>query len=427
MGILDVLFGPRTVRHIVTLATDGRGRASTGTSSAATGSKDIKIGDTKIDYKKYELAIRRHPLVARAVDLRASLVLGKGFKIVCDDKKSLDCVNDFILKVNHNVKNGSRFNFFMKQLVKDADAFGNSWQELIFNSSTKQGMDLKRIHPVTFDFKRGNDEKIIVDDFGNPVAGAWKNEDGGYSPTDIPLDAIIHHAHNFLGDEILGISMLEPCYQTLSRLMNIEEGIAESILRHGFPIYDIEIGGVGPYDKLGEDEFSAIEEQMKGLNERSELTHGPNVKTKILESQRTSNMRSYPDHFVEMVCSNFGLPKWLLLAAGDIVSRAAAQEMTKLIPATIEPLQEALKFTLEDQLFRKVIEAAGLSDVPTIEFEDMIPVDIYRAARGISTAAGVNISGQPLITIDEARRMLKIPQPKAAATLPINQKMSATT
>ena len=136
----------------------------------------------------------------------------------------------------------------------NADIFGNAMDELLFTpAGTKEkpmdpenAKDLQgftAIHPINIDLQRKMDEKI---EFKGNVPKGWvfkRDPEGDYSGgIKLPLGRVAHLIYNKIGDEILGMSSIEPVFKTAERHLKVEEGIAHGVLTYGNPTRDFIVG-----------------------------------------------------------------------------------------------------------------------------------------------------------------------------------------
>ena len=177
--------------------------------------------------------------------------------------------------------------------------------------------------------------------------------------------------YHILGDELLGHSILEPVYKTFTRLINIEEGIANGIVRHGSPLFHVQIGDETHPPSAKQIDDAA--EAAKGVNARSEFITPYNYKIKVLESYSLKNIDRYTQMYLDEISASTGLPQFILTGSGEGTNKSTADKLIKLIPSAFEPHQLQLKLTVEQQLLKPLFELNGMGEFPTIEWNEMLP------------------------------------------------------
>ena len=153
--------------------------------------------------------------------------------------------------------------------------------------------------------------------------------------------------------------------------MNIEEGIATAIFRHGFPLYDITVGSEErPPTK---EQLDQAVDEVRGLNFKSEFVHPPNYKVKLLESFSLTNTGSYTDIYLNNIASALSVPKFLLMGTAKDLSRSSAIELIKMLKPDIKDNQNKIKLVVEEQILKPLMEMNNIDEVPEVIIGD-IPI-----------------------------------------------------
>ncbi len=322
---------------------------------------------TKKGKKLLYTIYRRHPTVFQLTRLRASIGV-PSVDIITDDPRAQRVVAKFLNNL-HPTSGLIFLRSFLRDLWRATEIFGTSFTEPLWNREHMNYVGLKNIHPISMDLLRhhGENSKVKLDKFGNPVG--WLEEIGNTNQKkEHDFDKIKYLVFNQISDEIFGLSSIEPIYKTVWRLMNIEEGIASAIFRHGFPLYDITISGAQEGRPPTKAQLDDAADQVKGLNFKSEFIHPPNYKVKLMEAFSLGKGEDYTNTFLDMITSASGLPKFYLLGSAKELSRASAQEIQKIIGPGIEPSQEKLKLFFEKEILAPLMKANHIKEVPELVF-----------------------------------------------------------
>ena len=323
---------------------------------------------TKKGKKLLYTTFRRYPLVFQALKLRAALAI-PSIELKTDDPKAERVLAVFLSNL-HPASGLLALKSFLRGLWLDAELFGTSFIDPVWNKQKTQYLAFKKIHPISIDLKRkggGFGQEVEMDSKGNPTA--WVQEINN-KKHELPFDDIAFLSFNQIGDEILGVSLVEPIYKTTWRLMNIEEGLATAIFRHGFPLYDITISGGIDGRPPTKEQLDDAAKQVKGLNYKSEFIHPPNYKVKLLEAFSIGKGEDYTNNFVNLICSATGLPRFFLLGSGKDVSKAATPEMLKIIKPSLEENLAKLKLFFEEQVLKPLMDANHIKEVPELIIGD---------------------------------------------------------
>lgn len=394
--------------------------ALTGWSKASDDRSEIAFSDTTYFQKpegKMELEIlyRNNWAIFKAINVRANLLSFRGAKLVCKSDESKKVTNDFLKRMHPTRPMLALQNSFRNRSI-NADVFGNATDELVFTpTGTKdkpvpvsKAKDLQRftpIHPINIDLQRVTNSDVIK--FKNNVPVGWifhrdpvVTYTGG---TKIPLDRVAHLKYNTIGDEILGISTIEPIFKTAERLLKVEEGITQGILTHGNPLHDVIVGDEShpPTKKM----IDAVATEVEGLNMKSEYVHPPWIRVGQIESFSLGKSPNYVQPFVTAIAAATSVPEFVLLGRGEGTNKATAQAMINFIHQAIEPLQQAQSMYFEEQILAPLMKLHNVEDVPMVEWNEILPRNPNDYANVIQVLTQAMIGGKHIITAEEAREM----------------------
>jgi hypothetical protein len=309
---------------------------------------------------------RRYPLITQAITLRSALAI-PSVHIKTTDKQTEKVIALFLAKLHPCPESRLlALRTLLRSLWVDAELFGTGFIDPQWNKKKTEYVSFKKIHPVSMDLLRtgegGFSNSVQMDKKGNPKG--WIQEINN-KKKELSFKDITFLSFKNIGDEILGISLIESVYKTTWRLMNIEEGLATAIFRHGFPLYDITISGGIDGRPPTKEQLDDAAKQVGGLNYKSEFIHPPNYKVKLLEAFSLGKGEDYTDNFVSLICSATGLPRWFLLGTGKDISKAAP-DMLKVIKPSLEENQTKLKLFFEEQILYPLMKANHITDCPEL-------------------------------------------------------------
>ncbi len=366
--------------------------------------------------KLLEIMYRNHWLVKKCINVRANMLSFRGLKIVCESDEAQKAIDEFLKKMHPTRPMLALQNSFRNRSI-NCDIFGNAFDELLYlpigtkknPADPKKATDLigfTPIHPINLDFKRDvTGEKII---FKNNVPEGWsfKKDPTSVDQIDLPLDRIAHLKYNVIGDELLGMSSIEPVYKTGERSLKIEEGITQGILTHGNPLHDLIVGDEAhpPTKKM----IDNVSNEVKGLNTMSEYVHPPWIRVGQIESFSLGKSPNYLQPFITAICANFEVPEFIALGRGEGTNKATAQAMINFIHQTIEPLQQAQALYFEEQILAPLMKIKNIDEVPMIEWNEILPSSPIELAAAINTLSQTFINKKCIITYEEARELLNL-------------------
>ncbi len=316
---------------------------------------------------------RRYPVIFQAMTFRAALAI-PSVNIKTDNPKAEKVIAKFLSNL-HPSSPYIYLTSFLRDLWLDTEIFGTSFLDPIWEKNKQNYLGFKKIHPISIDLLRDHGEStgVKLDKNQNPVG--WLQEVDN-KKKELLFKDIAFLTFTTIGDEILGISRLEPIYKTVWRLMNIEEGIATAIFRHGFPLYDIQVSGGMEGKPPTKEQLDNAAKEVRGLNYKSEFIHPPNYKVKLLEAFSIGKGEDYTSSFIDNIASISSLPKFLLMGTAKELSRASAQELLKMVKPGLVPSQDKLKLFFEEQILKPLMEANHITDIPQLEIGEIPLIDL---------------------------------------------------
>ncbi|TET75147.1 MAG: hypothetical protein E3J56_00975 [Candidatus Aminicenantes bacterium] len=358
---------------------------------------------TKKGKKLLYTIYRRHPTLFQMCRLRSSIGV-PSVEIKTEDTAAQKVIAE-MLKNLHPSGGLTFLKSWLRDLWIVTDVFGTGFVEPLWDKKHMNYLGLKNVHPISMDLLRQHGEKSLVkvDESGNPVG--WLEElENQNKKKEHAFDDIKYLVFNQIGDEILGLSLLEPIYKTTWRLMNIEEGIASAIFRHGFPLYDITVSGAQEGRPPTKAQLDDAAKEVRGLNYKSEFIHPPNYKVKLMEAFSIGKGSDYTDTFIDMITSGSGLPRFFLMGSARELSRASALELQKPIQPSIKPSQEKLKLFFEKEILEPLMKANHIKEIPELILGEFKPATVKeeheesgREKRGLQHFAEKKLPGLYLV------------------------------
>ncbi len=317
---------------------------------------------------------RRNSLTFKSVKTKAAIAIPSiSFKY--NNPKEEAVVNMFLNNL-HPASGLLQLTSILRDLYIDTTAFGTGYLDPIWNKKKTMIDGLKKIHPISMDLLRdsgfGEGGEVKLDKSGNPVGWIQRINN---KTKELSFENVAYLTFNIIGDEWLGISDLEPIYQNVWRLMNIEEGIATAIFRHGFPLYDIKVSGASEGRPPTKEQLEEAAKEVTGLNYKSEFVHGPNYTIKLLEAFSMGKSQDYVEPFIDQVIAISDLPKFVLLGSSEDLSKASASELIKFIKPLLRPSKDKLKLFFEEQILQPLMKTNHINTVPQLIIGDVKLLD----------------------------------------------------
>ena len=325
--------------------------------------------------------------VARAINVRADTMVTKGYKIVGEDEKAIEACTNLIEE-----SGGPRL---FTQLAINTDIAGDGFLEKIYSKDKKAILKLKHVHPLTMTFKKDiTTDKIMVDSNGQPIGYVqyYMDKTGTEQIKPVPLDRISHFRFNVLGDEFTGLSAIQPGYDTIVRLMNMEYSAAEAAVKSANPLIVVHTYSKSPKQVA---QWATILGNITGKDELF-LPEDMEIEFKAPGAQ---NFSDYAAYFLDAVVATFGVPKAVLLGQGGSGgNRAESIVLTRHFYSQIRRNQLSLEEFFYE-IFLEYAELAGF-EAPKLLFDDVAE------DASVASDQAIALYESGLITREEAREIV---------------------
>ena len=328
--------------------------------------------------------------VARAVNVRADTLVSRGYKIVGADDTGVKVCHDLI-------ENSGGINLF-RQLSINTDISGDGFLEKVYNTAKTKILKLKHVHPLTLSFKKHakDTNKIIIDSkTKEPVGFTQKtiDHDGKELEKDIPRDRISHLRFNTLGDEFTGVSTIQPGYDTIVRLMNMEYAAAEAAVKTANPII------VGTTNTRSPNQVALWGQVLGRINGREQV-FVPEGMTLNMLSPGPQNFSDYSEYFLNAVVAAFGVPSSILLGESSHGNRAESVVLSRHFYSVVRGNQKYME-EFFNEIFKEYAKLHGF-EPPVLVFNDLA-TDMH-----LNSKTAIELFTSGLITKEEARKMIGV-------------------
>jgi len=285
-------------------------------------------------------------------------------------------------------------------LHHNTDIAGDGFDEKIYNKKKNKILKLKHVHPLTLEFTKDDKTgKIILGPDKEPKSYTqyYIDSEGKEQKRIVPKENIEHLRFNTLGDEFTGISTIQPGYNTIVRLMNMEFSAAEAAIKTANPLI------VGTANTKSPHQIAQWGQVLGRISGQEQVFIPDGMKLEML-SPGQQNFSDYADYFLNAVVATFGVPKSVLLGASDGGSnRAEGIVLTRHFYSLIRSNQRYIEDFM-NKIFKEYAYLAGFKP-PKLVFED-----IAEDAAGTAQAA-MELFQAGLISREEARNMIGLEGP----------------
>jgi len=334
---------------------------------------------TKVPESKLEKIYRLEPLIFNGINMLSRLIVTPFFLQYPEGTKEneKEIWEDFIKR--------TKLDSYLYLVTKDALLYGNGWLEIIYNVDNTDILGFNPINPDEIDYKRTGDAQIELDEMGQPVGFKWTNVLRG-GEKELKIEEVVHIKFYTLGDDFLGISLIEPLYKSAIIKLNIEDALGNAIHRRTFPLYVGYIGSEKAPDLIiQEEKLKQLSLDLAKASHKASFAFPWYYKIEKIEPSDLSSLQVHLDHFVNLICSGLGIPKGLLIGTGDV--RGALEAQLHDFEKEIITYQSMLQRQVEDQIFKRFQRIKDLTSLPTIVWKPISPQTALSRARRLGILA----------------------------------------
>lgn len=217
--------------------------------------------------------------------------------------------------------------------------------------------------------------------------------------------------------EGFGKSLLEQCYAPLQWWNMVNQASADAIWRHGYPVFDVQVGG--PDGSLAPlDVMTGAEAVTTDLNPNSELIGNALTQIKELNQAGVPLVDKYGEWVLQQICASSKVPEELFgLGKGNTGLLAASK--WAIFYDGIASIQHTLEPQVDDQLIDPLAqEEGGAPGDAHFTFSNPNPENSNLKADYCKKLLDLGMSaGQPIVDAAWVRDQLGIKQPEMAPNL----------
>ncbi len=324
------------------------------------------------DPKTLEATYMTVPEIARAIDLRGSAIIYRGYEVTpADDSeqaKKFANICSWILDKSGGV------NFF-EQWQKNADLYGNGYVELTDDSSGKI-TELEHVSPFQFGYELTTVENqqtftkeahIKLDkDSQKPVGYATYK----YNETDelfendkkIPLERIAHLKYKLIGDALLGVSLIQPMQGSIVRKLKCEDNIEAAVRLVSSPKIVIE-------GDFGTDEEAREQAKEAASLDANDVVIMQDGKKFQFVSPGKTDLPALREIFVVNITTASGVPRPILTSESSEINKSTMQELMRQLRENMRSNMAKMRNIAENKIFLRIGQSYGITD-----FERIVPM-----------------------------------------------------
>jgi len=386
--------------------------------------KKITPTTPRVPSSELEATYAINPIVFNSVNKICQTIMAAHHEITAKDKKIQKWFTDFTDNLGNS---GADITWeeLLGLIFKQQCIFGKSFVENIFNKRHNRIVDWDIIDPKTMDYAKDSNNKIVVDKFGRPVGyfqilpygytGSLQQSRADLPPKVVPPrqgvywiflspDRIAQIKLYLLGSGFYPIGIVEPIYRNSLRQLNMEDAMANSAYRHGFPIMWSQLGDLN--HEPTPNQINSMLDKLKDLTNKSEIATPYYYQLHILESKKSEKLREHLEYYTAQEIAGMGIP--VAFATGGVSkdNKATLAKQDALYQLTLRDIVNKTSIAIEKYMFKPICDLEGFKEVPTIRWDLLAGTDeLDRKARRLLKYVEAGILSPDLKISDFIKRL----------------------
>lgn len=316
------------------------------------------------------------PEVGRAIDLRAAEITRRGYEILpFDDSQESQrfaklCYD--VLEGNMIDEDGMGNHYgiqMVEQFIRNSDTYGQGYLELVQNDDGNI-IALEHIHPFLFGYLEGSDTNhsvegayanifetsILVDENQKPISYAQYKIDKT-APNrrivdkKIELKKVAKLSFRNIGDNLLGVSLIQRMFNDLKRGLMIKDSITDA---SNLTIPKMVIRA----NHNNEDAQRRDVESLANLAVDDVIMVTTDKEVQFIQPGETQ-LPDFYDIFIKGITTASSVPRPLLLADGTEVNKATMDALMKQFRESLRSEENTVKRTMR-WIFKRILESYGV-------------------------------------------------------------------
>lgn len=339
-----------------------------------------------------------NPIIFNSINKTVQLILSAGYKLVGEP----DIVNQFQEWLDTIGEKGGEleWNGLLERDFLHIFVFGDAWNELIYNVGKDNIVDLDTIDPKKMDYAKTGMRKIALDKYSNPLGYIEKlpmdmNVQNKIKPPAevsldpaelfLPPERIAHFKLYTIGDGFYPVGLIEPIYNTSFRKLKMEQAIANSWWRAGFPLI---LGRVGDINhEPSEEHLTKLNQKLADLDYRSSITVPNYVDVSFIEAKKPEKLKEQLNYFIDQEVAGSGMPKPLATGSGEATNRSVLERQEYLLKVGLKNAIKHVTNVIEKKIFARKAALEGLPSYPKMLWGEICLEDMdSRAERLVKYA-----------------------------------------
>lgn len=303
---------------------------------------------------------RRGGPVSQAIRVKANFVFSNGYRIEGEFEEINDMIEERLDELSLEIVG--------PQAIIDAQVYGDCFHELARGSGAMSGRIVAQVPRSPETFRIDHDEHGIIERY---VQVLKKKNAALGDDEEIPfkLDEVFHFSLENLGGSVYGTSLIDQAWNDIHWDAEIAKSTAEAIKRHGYPRFQIRVGGEG--EDVPEKTLRQIDAQFRNLNSKQEFVTTRDVEIANIDQIGQGNSKLYGEWATMRLCTALGVPEELM-GLGRGSTEATANVKLRAFYDDISALQKRFARAFNQQVIDQLTPKPGMCK---LVFNEVNPKD----------------------------------------------------
>ena len=326
-------------------------------------------------------------MIFSLVNSIAQGVIESGWNIVSINKDAQKIVEAFIDRIN--------FEELIFNAVVHLVVFGDTYIEKEFSSIDEEKLaNLSLCDPKTIE--------IIVDKYGNEVS--YQQIIDGQTIEEIDKDSIVHLKLYSSPSSPYGLSTLAANIDTIRRKIKMDEAIASSLIRHGFPRFHITVSGSEEGEVPPKETLEEIKNKFKDINEKNEFVTADLIKIQGIDTKGIENIEEYYNYYLALLLGGFQIPgEQLGLFTGS--TEASGKVRERLFNRFLRRVQRQIARSFDLEVFPDILKDSFPEIKVKLRFEDISPIEESVKIKWVDPLLRTSDGPFEILSKDEIRKI----------------------
>ncbi len=291
--------------------------------------------------KKYRNVYEQGGAVSQAIDSHPLYILMNGYRLESEDEGAKEQVQELLDRLN--------IDEVTWQIVVDALVMGDSFSEIV----PSRGGGIGAIVPRDAgQFEIQFDDHGTISYYKQTVMMTTGRKEVILAPDQILHITLLNSAGKVYGDSLVG-----RCYDDINRDARILEGTSNSLYRHGFPKYHVQVGKEG--EVVNETVLKDIKKEFEELHSRNEFITVKDVAINEIDKNNLNGMETIDYMSARRVFSALGVPGDLMGYREGTTDNTAVSRINAFMKR-ISTFQKKLERVYNQQIIDRELGTPGL-------------------------------------------------------------------